>query len=239
MNIILFDTLSDHNELSIKDERAQHILRILKLGVGDTFIAGVVNQGKGRATVTSIQDERILFDFVMDERESARLYPVTLLVAQVRPICMRRILREAVSLGVERMILCLTENGEKSYEHATLYTSGEYHSILLDGAMQSGKCGLSAVEFASSVSRAMNLLPENGTRIVLDNVREGRSLATMSVTETPVVLAIGGERGFTDHERDLFAEHGFRFATLGSRILRTETACSAGLAVLLGRMGLL
>jgi RsmE family RNA methyltransferase len=54
-----------------------------------------------------------------------------------------------------------------------------------------------------------------------------------------VVLAIGGERGFTDEERSVFESNGFSFAALGSRILRTETACSAGLAVLLGRMGLL
>lgn len=239
MNIILFEALSAQNELSMQDERAQHICKILRLKAGDSFTAGIINEGKGSATITSVEKQCIKFDFVMEDTKSALLYPVTLLVAQVRPICMRRILREAVSLGVERIILCTTETGEKSYAQATLYTSGEYRSILVDGAMQSGQCGVSEVQFASSVSAAIALLPSHSQRIVLDNVRESTSLATVAVAASPVVLAIGGERGFTDNERRLFDVNGFEFATLGSRILRTETACSAGLAVLLGRMGLL
>ncbi len=239
MNIILFEALSEQNELSLQDPRAQHILKVLRLKEGERFQAGIVNIGSGTATLTSLGPEHIRFDFVLEENRSADLYPVTLLVAQVRPICMRRILREAVSLGVQRIILCSTQTGEKSYAQATLYTSGEYQSILLDGAMQSGKCGVSEVQFASSVASAMRLIDSLSQRIVLDNVRESSSLAGFHVTASSVLLAIGGERGFTDEERSIFDRNGFSFASLGSRILRTETACSAGLAVLLGRMGLL
>ena len=53
------------------------------------------------------------------------------------------------------------------------------------------------------------------------------------------VLAIGPERGWSDKERKLFTDKGYRPMLLGSRVLRTETACSAGIAVLLSRMGLL
>ncbi|NCC90066.1 MAG: RsmE family RNA methyltransferase, partial [Spirochaetia bacterium] len=98
----------------------------------------------------------------------------------------------------------------------------------------------SEVVFASSVRDALAKLGPDSTKIVLDNVRPGTPLSTLSLTaHQEVVLAIGGERGFTDAERDRFADAGFLFASLGSRILRTETACSAGVAVLLGRMGLL
>lgn len=239
MNIILFEALSAQNELPMQDVRAQHICKILRLKEGESFQAGIINVGKGTATLISLEKERITFSFVLEDTLSAQLYPVTLLVSQVRPICMRRILREAVSLGVEKIILCTTETGEKSYAQATLYTSGEYHSILLDGAMQSGKCGVSEVQFAPSVASAMHLLEQDSQRIVLDNVRESTSLAQYALHASSVVLAIGGERGFTDNERALFDLNGFSFASLGSRILRTETACSAGLAVLLGRMGLL
>ncbi len=240
MNIILFASLEAENILDMSDERAQHIRKVLRLKEGDTFGAGIVNQGKGTATITRIDEKEVAFSFVQDETKGTSLYPVTLLVAQVRPICMRRILREAVSLGVERIMLTLTETGEKSYAQANLYTSGEYRSILLDGAMQSGECAVSEVVFASSVRDALAKLGPDSTKIVLDNVRPGTPLSTLSLTaHQEVVLAIGGERGFTDAERDRFADAGFLFASLGSRILRTETACSAGVAVLLGRMGLL
>jgi 16S rRNA (uracil1498-N3)-methyltransferase len=240
MNIILFPALEAENVLSMTDERALHIKKVLRLKEGDSFQAGIINQGKGKATITRINEQEIAFTFAMDDKTGTKLYPVTLLVAQVRPICMRRILREAVSLGVRRIMLTQTETGEKSYAQANLYTSGEYQSILVDGAMQSGECAVSEVVFASCVREALTMLKSDSTKIVLDNVRPGVPLSTLSLSsQQGVVLAIGGERGFTEAERDRFQEAGFLFASLGSRILRTETACSAGLAVLLGRMGLL
>ena len=239
MNIILFDALNAENFLPADDYRALHIKKVLRLGVGDRFTAGIINGNGGEATLLSVKPDGIVFSFQASGDAVPRLYPVTLLVSQVRPISMRRILREAVSLGVAEIVLVATDSAEKSYARAKLYESGEYRSILIDGAMQSGSTTVSDVSFASSAEDAIAHLGYDGQRIVLDNKRRGTPLSTMSVAPESVVLAIGGERGFSDRERDLFEESGFRFATLGSRILRTETAVSAGLAVLLGRMGLL
>lgn len=238
MNIILFDHLEGENALPLSDYRASHIQKILKLGIGGQFLAGVVNRAKGVATILNIDKENLWFSF-LEGPSSHPLYPITLLVAQVRPICMRRILREAVSLGVERIILSGSDTTEKSYADANLYKSGEYRSILLDGAMQSGETGVSEVVFAPSIENAITQVDPSSLRIFLDNVLQGRPLSTFDIPIQPAVLAIGGERGFTDRERSLFIASGFVPASLGKRILRTETACTSGLAVLMGRMGLL
>jgi len=238
MNIILFPHLDAENTLPLLDHRALHIRKILKLGVGGQFLAGEINSVKGVATILSLDADTLHFSFKEGET-SHPLYPVTLMVAQVRPICMRRILREAVSLGVAKIILTGSDTTEKSYADAKLYSNGEYRSILLDGAMQSGETGVSEVVFAASVEEAISLTEGSGTRIVLDNVMEAKPLSSFSSPTIPVVLAIGGERGFTERERSLFLDSGFVPASLGERILRTETASSAGLAVLLGRMKLL
>ncbi len=238
MNIILFTHLDAENSLPLHDYRALHIRKILKLGVGGQFLAGEINSTKGLATIFSLDAENLHFSFKAGQ-PSPPLYPVTLMVAQVRPICMRRILREAVSLGVSNILLTGSDTTEKSYGDAKLYANGEYRSILLDGAMQSGETGVSEVVFSHTVDEAIGLTEGAKTRIVLDNVMEAKSLSSLPLPQTPVVLAIGGERGFTDRERSLFLASGFAPASLGERILRTETAVSAGLAVLLGRMQLL
>ena len=79
---------------------------------------------------------------------------------------------------------------------------------------------------------------ENVDAIMLDNVVGAVPLSSASVGKE-TVLAIGPERGWSDRERALFSRNGYRPMLLGSRVLRTETACSAGIAVLLSRMGLL
>ncbi len=148
MNIILFDALNAINSLPFEDYRAQHIRKVLRLGVGDRFTVGIVNGERGEARILSMTGERLSFSFLGAGEPPPPLHPVTLLVAQVRPISMRRILREAVSLGAARIVLVATDTGEKSYSQAKLYESGEYRSILIDGAMQSGSTGVSEVHFA-------------------------------------------------------------------------------------------
>lgn len=239
MNIILFDGFPEGGFIPASDERASHILNILHLRQGDSFKMGIINESEGEATIEAVSDDGITVSY----KSSCKpvLYPVTLLCAQVRPICMKRILREAVSLGVGRIILCGSDTGEKSYLSSNLYKTGEYREYLLDGAMQSAHAGLPEVLFADHANMAVRLVRENcegADLIMLDNVVGAIPLSTAEVGKS-AVLAIGPERGWSDRERKLFQESGFRPMLLGSRVLRTETACSTGVAVLLSRMGLL
>lgn len=55
MNIILFPALEAENVLSMTDERALHIKKVLRLKEGDSFQAGIINQGKGKASAPSTQ----------------------------------------------------------------------------------------------------------------------------------------------------------------------------------------
>ncbi|MBO4279578.1 MAG: 16S rRNA (uracil(1498)-N(3))-methyltransferase [bacterium] len=240
MNMILFDAFPDGALIPAGDERASHILNVLHMKEGDSFRMGIINTSEGDAVIKAISDEGIMVSY--EPSCTPSLYPVTLLCAQVRPICMKRILREAVSLGVERIILCGSDTGEKSYLSSNLYKTGEYGEYLLDGAMQSAHAGLPEVLFADHANMAVRLVRENcrsdADLIMLDNVVGAVPLSGATVG-TSAVLAIGPERGWSDRERKLFSDSGFRPMLLGSRVLRTETACSAGVAVLLSRMGLL
>ena len=239
MNMILFEALPEGSLIPASDERARHILEVLKLGKGDTFRMGIINQSEGDAVITAITDEGVFFSY--EAKSVPVMHPVTLLCAQVRPICMKRILREAVSLGVKRIILCGSDTGEKSYLSSNLYKTGEYKEYLLDGAMQACHAGMSEVFFANTADGAIKMVREHclgSDLIVLDNVVGSVPLSTAEIG-TEAVIAIGPERGWSDRERRLFSEAGYRPMLLGSRVLRTETACSAGVALLLSRMGLL
>ena len=152
MNIILFEKGVRHFEC--KDERLIHIKKVLHMGVRDSFHGGEINGWEGKCRIERFDDNGLDFSFT-PEFDSSSLYPLTMIIAQVRPICMKRILREAVSLGVGKLILPISDLGEKSYSSASLYTEGEYKSILLDGAMQSGKTGVSECIVTSNIEDAI------------------------------------------------------------------------------------
>jgi len=240
MNIILFDKLSSTNHIDAEDSRARHIKKVLRLNIGEEFSVGIINGPKGKATLTSYENG-VDFTFIPVDTTSSFLYPVTLMVSQVRPICMKRILREAVSLGVERIVINGADLSEKSYAQASLYTTGAYKQHLLEGAMQAAQTGVSEVLITKNLDQALRLFSPGKERLImLDNVIGAHPLSTLEKGESQrVILAIGPERGYSERERKLLVEKGFSPMSLGRRVLRTETACSAGLAVLLGRLGYL
>ena len=63
MNMILFETLPEDSLIPASDERARHILEVLKLQKGDTFRMGVINQSEGDAEITGISEEGIVFSY--------------------------------------------------------------------------------------------------------------------------------------------------------------------------------
>ena len=235
MNIILFK--EGENIIKKGDERFSHIKKVLHLSLDDSFKAGIINARQGKATIDAMNDDEIVLSFDLNE-ERTPLYPLTLIVAQVGPICMKRILREAVTLGASRLLLAVSDLGEKSYLSASLYQSGEYEEILLDGAMQSGFSSIPETLILKSLDEAI-AKDDSEEKILLDNVIGAEPLSHMDLRGKSVSLAIGPERGWSDRERRLLLSSGYKPALLGSRILRTETAVSAGSAVALSRMGIL
>ncbi len=235
MNIILFKDGED--KLLRGDERFKHIIKVLHLKEKDSFKAGYINGPQGRATIERMSDDEIILSFDFKEDSSA-LYPLTLIIAQVRPICMKRILRESVTLGASRLLLAVSELGEKSYLESSLYRTDEYKEILLDGAMQSGYTAIPETLILPSIDAAI-AKDDSDIKILLDNVIGAEPLSSMDLSGKSVTLAIGPERGWSDRERKLLLSAGYKPALLGSRILRTETAVSAGSAVALSRMKLL
>ncbi len=242
MNIILFDSMPSDNTICAASESHReifdHLTKVLKVSPGQSIRMGLVNQSEGTAEITVVKDGTVQFNYRAETKPV--LHPVTLLVAQVRPICMKRILREAVSLGVSRIILTGSDTGEKSYLSSNLYTTGEYKWYLTEGAMQSGHAGLPEVTFTKNVSQALALVPgDSSTSLILpDNVCGSVPLREVQLRQK-AVFAVGPERGWSDRERNLFTEAGFTPVLLGERILRTETACSAGLGILLSAMKLI
>lgn len=242
MNIILFEEVPQFIPLS--DPRGRHLKKVLKAEAGDCLKAGLVNGPRGELCIEAVEDE----SYRVSWRESGPavgLYPLTLLVGFVRPISVKRILREAASLGVGRLIFAVTDTGERSYRAANLWKSGEYREYLINGVQTAGATVLPAVELCGGLGEALAAAESApgaaAARLVLDNVGSGRSLSQIDLagpaSPRPVVLAVGSERGWSERERRLFREAGFESVSLGSRVLRTETACSAGAALVLARMG--
>ncbi len=259
MNICLFE-ISELNSadnkiytgtLSKKDERAQHIIKVLHKTVGDSFSAGIIGGQAGSATITSIAEKgcenegEISFSF--EAQSSGKpLYPLTLVIGFPRPIQLRRLLRDIAGLGAKKVILCGTELTEKSYLESNVVTDGSAYQMLLDGTAQAASTHVPKLVFYDSLDEMLKKESEGmewemSSKIALDNRRATKSLHDFLKSEGShsVIAAIGSERGWTERERDTLEKNDFTLCSMGSRVLRTETAATVASSIILDSMGFL
>jgi 16S rRNA (uracil1498-N3)-methyltransferase len=252
MNICLFTKDEINKPLSIRDERGEHIVKILHKQTGDTFSAGIVGGMAGIAVITGISDKNspdggtVSFTF-RPESDGKILYPLTLLIGFPRPIQLKRLLRDAAGLGVCAVHLTGTELGEKSYMQSSLVERGAAYQMLLDGTVQAAGTHVPELFLHKTLAECMNMVHSDGAeKIVLDNVQAsctltgflaGHPVKNPETSGKPVIAAIGSERGWTDAERAAFEAAGYTRCSMGRRILRTETAATVAASVILAAMG--
>lgn len=227
------------------DERYQHIKKVLHLKEGDVFKAGLINGNIGEALISHLSEEKIVFSFSPNktdkiERKPLPLPPIKIILGFPRPIQLRRILRDAASLGFAEIILCGTELGERSYLKSNLSSPEEIKKYIIDGISQAGQTLMPEFSFFNSVKEALKDLNDTsfrGSKVLLD-IGDFPSLSTFKMQEgEDLTIAIGSERGWTQNERESFLAEGFVSYSMGKRILRTETALTSALAVLLANNG--
>lgn len=200
--------------------------------MGDSLSAGVLGGKLGTAVLKDIaEDGSMSFGFTA-ETDPLPLYPLTLLVGTPRPPTARRLLKDLSSAGIGRIIFCGTDLGEKSYLTSSLWVKEEYKSAILEGISQGKSTLLPEIVKLYSLYKAIGMIDNDCDKLALDNVSPDLPLRQYQPSGKESCLAIGPERGWSDRERQMLRDADFSICSMGERVLRTETACHMGLALI-------
>ena len=244
MNRILFekDEIVD-GIATFGGERAEHVMNVLHGEVGQILKTGEIGGFIGTGVITgitrppsSVSSPEITVACSHDKR-SLRPW-VDLILAPPRPRVMKRLLPQLATMGVERIFLVGAKKVEKDFWGATLLKPENYRPLLIDGLMQAGTSILPTLEtrrnFCKFVKEELDTLWPEAKRIVAHPYDGNRTIEQPERSNNrAILLAVGPEGGWTDEEVTLLEEHGFARYSLGSRILRTDTATIALLAQLM------
>lgn len=231
MNLVLFTPEEISQALPRSDPRAEHLLSVLNRQAGDSFDAGVINGARGRGVLQSIQTDRLVLSFTWGSTPP-QPEPTTLIVGLARPQTARDILRDATTLGVAAIHFVSTDKAERSYARSSLWTTEEWKRQLISGAAQAFSTLIPEVSCNCSLAEKLALLPAAGRRLALDNYEATGPLSALNLAhDSPVVLVLGPERGWSDADRALLRAHRFDLVHLGPRVLRCETAVIAALTL--------
>ena len=229
-------SLPETGEVALPDELAHHALRVLRLRDGESV---VLFDGKGGEVDAQLSVRgKVGFALLGERRSLNRESPLQVVLVQALAASdkMDWVIQKAVELGVaaiqplqaERSVLRLSgERAEKRLVH--------WRQVAVAACEQSGRNRIPEVRELQGLA---NWLTEgrNGSCYVLaPGGSEG--FAQASPAPGPVYVMVGPEGGWSDVELAACDAAACRRITLGPRVLRTETAGLAALAVLQARWG--
>lgn len=239
MNLLLFhpteETSNNHWVLPIKDRRVNHLKHILKLSLNESVEAGVLNGKMGQATFLKACEEHWHFRFLPTTPPPPAL-PVTLVLALPRPKMLRRVLLDAITLGIKHIVLLNSYKVEKSYWQTPRLNQAQLNELIYIALEQAKDTQAPKIEtkkyFKPFIEDELAAIRANKTAYLL---HPGNNPYLPNALPEDTIIAIGPEGGWTEYETQQFILQGFTPYALGQRILRVETA----LPTIIGRIALL
>ena len=237
MNLVLLesDEVRADGDVTLSSARAAHLLNTLHVAPGQEVRIGVIDGPRGVGTVRAIANDGVALRCALEPEIPSRPR-VDLLLALPRPKVMRRLWAQIAALGVGQIILTNAEKVERDYFDTHILTPDTYRPLLIEGLQQARDTRLPAVsihrQFKVLIEDELDRLFDRGTRVVADPAAT-RTVGTIAGKNCKdrLLLAVGPEGGWNRFEVGMFEAHGFQLVGLGTRALRTDTACVALLAL--------
>jgi 16S rRNA (uracil1498-N3)-methyltransferase len=224
--------LSPGAEIALPEAAARHAVTVLRLQSGDTLTLFNGEGGEYGASLIAVnkREARVrLTQFHPVERESP--LQITLALGISAGERMDYSLQKATELGVtsiqplatERSVVKLAgERADKRLQH--------WQHVVIAACEQ---CGRNRVPPVAPVQKLFSYLAAvERTRRLLMLAPGAATPMKRSAPASSVVLLVGAEGGLAPAEYAAAVANGFEAVSLGPRILRTETAPLAALAVL-------
>jgi 16S rRNA (uracil1498-N3)-methyltransferase len=224
--------------VALPRDEAEHLTRVLRLGVGDTV---AVFDGRGRefmARVASALRREVRVQIV-SRLEPAAESGVALTLAQaiLKGDKMDDVIRDAVMLGAAAIQPIVTRRSETTV--AALLRGARvdrWRRVALASAKQSRRAVLPEIRMPLTLDTVLGE-PASALRLMLVEPAADAGVEPISVLQqapapADATVLVGPEGGWAAEEWTAAAAHGVRLISLGPRTLRADAVAVAAMSVL-------
>jgi 16S rRNA (uracil1498-N3)-methyltransferase len=223
--------------VALAGSAASHVTRVLRLRAGDALTLFNGQGGEYAGSLESAHGAGVSVT-VGEHRAAERDSPLALTLAQgvSRGDRMDLVVQKATELGASCIAPLLTERSVVRLDSQQAARKvAHWRGIAIAACEQSGRnrvpqvaMPLALPEFVSGAQTGVRLLLSPAAALRLDDIQP---------PVTQVTVLIGPEGGLSESEEELARAAGFMPVRLGPRVLRTETAAIAALALLQRNFG--
>ena len=145
-------------------------------------------------------------------------------------------IQKTTELGVKRITIFNAEHSQLPLKPAQLKKKlAHWRGVAISACEQCGRAVVPEINFHAEFEAAL-IASDAALKLMLDF--SGDPIAAVLQNRQPsVCILLGPEGGLNSGETRLARESGFRPASLGERVLRTETAATAALAIIQSSLG--
>jgi 16S rRNA (uracil1498-N3)-methyltransferase len=222
---------------TVRGDTAEHLGRVLRAEPGQLY---ELSDGQKvwlarveRVGLLKRGDNRVEFSLVEPIEAREPTLHLHLLIALVKFDRFEWCLEKATELRVTKITPLIAARTEKALVAAAPKRQARWERIVLESAQQSRRLRPPKIADAISLEKAYQASSAE-CKILLSERSDAPPIQDVlrDVTAKSAEISIGPEGGWTDSELAAARGAGFREASLGELVLRTETAVLASLAIL-------
>ncbi len=221
-----FVNVKANNNFIIINDDYHHIVNVMRMNIGDQIEVSYYNK-LYLCKIDNIEINKIILSIVNELNENNELN-VNLVLAQalVKEEKFEYILQKGTELGINAFIPIIMDRSiVKLDNHKIDKKKTRWSRICKEASEQSKRLIIPRINDPITIKELIKLNydykilcstneKENNIKRVLQNLKENDT----------ILIVIGPEGGITDIEEQLLIDNGFIKVSLGSRVLRTETA---------------
>tara|TARA_B100000315_G_scaffold45852_2_gene40662 strand:- start:9417 stop:10148 length:732 start_codon:yes stop_codon:yes gene_type:complete len=233
---ITSDCVNDHR-LIVTGPLVQHLRGSLRVKVGESVWFGDQNRRRYQVLLDEVELKRIAGEIVdVCSEPTNHAVAVTIAHAVIKASRMSWMLQKTTELGVAHLVPLVTghtvvQAKVSQYEQMV----ARWHRIALEASQQTERWDVPIIHRPTNLNIFLKQSVHYDVKLLLWENETERSLASVLRGEqrpTQVSLLVGPEGGFTEMEVVAARDCGYQTVTLGSRVLRSETAAIAALSVI-------
>jgi len=221
-------------DVEVDGDPARYLSKALRSRVGDQVTLFNGEGPEWPATISQISKSTVVLklgDGIEANTEST--LKIHLVQCISRGDRMDFVVQKATELGVKRITPVLSEYGVVKLDNARAEKKREHwQKIAASACEQSGRTRPPLIDTPITLKNWFGNKPASVDAELILTPGAATPLASIATPETKVCILIGPEGGFSDTEYKDAAVSGFEAVSLGPRVLRTESAAIATLAVL-------
>jgi 16S rRNA (uracil1498-N3)-methyltransferase len=209
---------------------AHHLLHVMRATVGQCVTLFDGSGREYRARVDQLRRSEVELE-VMEASDVDREADRRVIIAVTLPKADRQkwLIEKLTEIGVARLVPL---RSERSSVHPEQRHRKKLERGVIEASKQCGRNRLMQISALTHLSDFLVAAPRSATRVLADP--SGQVAAVDGVSPRPcrsaghvasIYAAIGPEGGFTAQERETAVSAGWTCVSLGSRMLRIETAC--------------